>query len=120
MKYKDLLPFVSIPVTVTNTGTVTSDYVVLGFLSGEFGPQPYPIKSLVAYERLHSITAGGGSQTASLQLTLGSLARADASGDLVLYPGNYSLGIDTDARAAVEFTLTGEATALDSWPVQES
>jgi len=113
--YKDLIPFQTFSIKVTNTGTVTSDYVVLGFLSGTFGPTPYPIKSLVAYTRLHNITAGA-SQTGLLSLSLGSLARADDNGDVVLYPGDYSLVIDTDAKAVLNFTLTGDPTALDSWP----
>jgi beta-D-xylosidase 4 len=113
--YKDLIPFQTIPVSIKNTGSVSSDYVVLGFLSGAFGPMPYPQKSLVAYTRLHNITAGS-SQTGNLNLTLGSLARADDGGDMVLYPGDYSLVIDTDAKATWNFTLTGDATTLDSWP----
>jgi len=113
--YKDLIQFQTIPVNVTNTGSVDSDYVVLGFLSGTFGPTPYPLKSLVTYTRLHNITAGS-SQTASLGLSLGSLARVDEQGDMVLYPGDYSLVIDTDAKAVWNFTLTGDAAVLDSWP----
>lgn len=113
--YKDLIPFQTIPVNVTNTGSASSDYVVLGFLSGAFGPMPYPKKSLVAYTRLHNITTGS-SQTGSLSLDLGSLARADGTGDMVLYPGDYSLVIDTDAKATWNFTLEGDAVTLDSWP----
>lgn len=89
--------------------------MLLGFLSGNFGPTPYPIKSLVAYQRLHNITSGA-SQTGSLNLTLGSLARADANGDAVLYPGSYKLGIDVDGSVAWDFTLVGDEATLDSWP----
>jgi beta-D-xylosidase 4 len=113
--YKDLIPFQTIPVNITNTGVGSSDYVVLGFLSGAFGPLPYPQKSLVAYTRLHNLTAGS-SQTADLNLNLGSLARVDDAGDMVLYPGDYTLVIDTDAKAVWNFTLTGDAVTLDSWP----
>ena len=113
--YKDLIPFQTIPVNVKNTGSVSSDYVILGFLYGTFGPMPYPQKSLVAYTRLHNVTAGS-SQIGNLSLTLGSLARANDEGDMVLYPGDYSLVIDTDAKAIWNFTLTGDATTLDSWP----
>ena len=113
--YKDLISFQSISVNIINTGSVSSDYVVLGFLSGSFGPEPYPLKSLVAYTRLHNITAGS-SQIGNLNLTLGSLARADDRGDMVLYPGDYSLIIDTDAKAMWNFTLTGDAATLDAWP----
>lgn len=113
--YLDTVPFVSIPVTVKNSGTTTSDYVVLGFLSGTFGPAPNPNKRLVSYSRIHNITAGN-SQTTSLNLTLGSLGRANADGDMMLYPGDYTLSIDTTAKAAIHFTLSGSATKLDSWP----
>lgn len=113
--YKDLISFQNISVNITNTGPTSSDYVVLGFLSGSFGPIPYPQKSLVAYTRLHNIKTGS-SQTGSLSLTLGSLARADDAGDMILYPGDYSLVIDTDAKAIWNFTLTGDAATLDTWP----
>jgi len=116
-KYPDLTPFLSLPVTITNTGNVTSDYVTLLFLSGQFGPQPYPIKSLIAYQRLHNITAGAV-QTATLNLTLASLARADAEGDLVLWPGDYRVAVDVDGGVGWNFTLTGEEVKLDSWPAQ--
>jgi beta-D-xylosidase 4 len=54
-KYLDRCPFASVPISVRNTGSVTSDFVVLLFLAREFGPQPYPIKRLVAYKRLFGI-----------------------------------------------------------------
>jgi beta-D-xylosidase 4 len=114
-RYKDLISFQTVPVDITNTGSTSSDYVVLGFLSGSFGPTPYPQKSLVAYTRLHNIT-GGALQTGYLNLTLGSLARANNDGDVVLYPGDYSLTIDTDTKAMWNFTLTGDPMTLDSWP----
>jgi beta-D-xylosidase 4 len=118
-KFKDLVPFTSIPVNITNKGSVSSDFVILGFLTGSFGPTPYPLKSLVAYTRLHNITAGS-TQTGTLSLTLGSLARADETGDMVLYPGEYSLVIDTDRKAMWNFTLTGETATLDAWPAPPS
>ena len=114
-KFLDLTPFQSFDVNVKNTGSVASDYVVLGFLSGQFGPQPYPNKRLVSYTRLHGL-AGSAVQTATLNLTLGSLARVDDAGDVVLYPGNYSMVIDTDAKAVFNFSLTGAPSMLDSWP----
>ncbi|KAK5238432.1 hypothetical protein LTR47_000175 [Exophiala xenobiotica] len=114
--YMDLCPFEAINVTVKNTGSVTSDFVTLGFISGQYGPQPYPIKQLVAYERLFNVTAGGGSATASLNLTLGSLGRRDDMGNLVLYPGDYGLLVDVPTQAMVNFTLTGSQAVLDQWP----
>lgn len=113
--YKDRCAFESVPVDVKNTGSVTSDYVALGFLAGTHGPAPYPKKRLVAYQRLHNVT-GGATQTASMNLTLGSLARVDDMGNKVLYPGDYALMIDTQPLAMMNFTLTGEPAMLDEWP----
>ena len=69
----------------------------------------------MAYTRLHNIEAGG-KQTGDLKLSLGSLGRVDGDGDLVLYPGEYSLVVDVDAKAVWNFTLTGESAVLDGWP----
>jgi xylan 1,4-beta-xylosidase len=115
VKYMDKCPFASISVQVNNTGKMTSDYVTLGFLTGSFGPRPYPKKSLVNYQRLFNIT-GGSSQTATLNLTLGSLSRVDENGNRVLYPGDYSLQIDNEPLTSVNFTLTGSQSILDQWP----
>lgn len=108
-------PFQTVPVTVSNTGATTSDFVVLGFLAGEHGPEPYPIKRLVSYRRLHDITADED-QTANLTLTLGSLGRRDEGGNSVLYPGKYSLLVDVPTQATWNFTLEGEPFVLDEWP----
>ena len=45
----------------------------IAYLTGSLGPQPYPKKPPVPYQRLFSI-AGDTSDTAHLNLTLGSLA----------------------------------------------
>ncbi|KAF2199971.1 glycoside hydrolase [Delitschia confertaspora ATCC 74209] len=116
-KYPDRCPFNSEPiqVEVKNTGKRASDYVTLAYLAGEFGPKPYPKKSLVAYQRLFSISSES-SGIAKLNLTLGSLSRVDERGNRVLYPGDYSLLIDNGPLAMVNFTLTGEEMVLDEWP----
>ena len=49
-------------------------------------------------------------------MTLGSLARVNTDGDVVLYPGSYRLGVDVDGAVAWEFTLVGDEATLDSWP----
>lgn len=113
--YKDRCPFQTFSVDVKNTGNVESDYVTLGFLAGEHGPAPYPTKRLVSYQRLHNVTAGS-TQTAALNVTLGSLARVDDMGNTVLYPGDYAILIDTQPLSMMNFTLTGEAVTLDHWP----
>ncbi|RYO33538.1 putative exo-1,4-beta-xylosidase [Alternaria arborescens] len=108
-------PFASVDVEVSNDGDITSDYVALGYIAGEFGPAPHPKKSLVSYKRLHNI-AGGASDTAILNLTLASLARVDEMGNKVLYPGDYTLLIDNHPLTSINFTLTGEQAMLDMWP----
>ncbi|KAK3985971.1 putative exo-1,4-beta-xylosidase bxlB [Cladorrhinum sp. PSN332] len=114
--YLDTCPFPSLPVQVTNTGNRTSDYVVLAFLSGEFGPKPYPIKTLASYIRLHDI-APGATSTAQLSWTLGNLARHDEEGNTVLYPGTYTITINEPTQFTATFTLEGsEPVVLDRWP----
>ncbi|KAL2156745.1 hypothetical protein VTH82DRAFT_1491 [Thermothelomyces myriococcoides] len=113
--YLDLCPFPSVPLNVTNTGSRASDYVALGFLSGEFGPSPYPIKTLATYKRLFNIEPGQ-SQEVELEWKLESLARVDENGNRVLYPGTYTLLVDQPTLANITFTLTGEEAVLDSWP----
>ncbi|KAK3389563.1 glycoside hydrolase superfamily [Podospora didyma] len=115
VSYLDLCPFPSVPVSVTNTGSRASDYVTLGFLAGQYGPAPYPIKSLATYKRLFNIGAGQ-SQTAELGWNLGSLARVDEKGNQVLYPGTYTLLLDQPTITSVTFTLTGTEAVLDNWP----
>lgn len=113
--YLDLCPFTTVNMTVANTGSVSSDFVTLLFISGEYGPQPYPLKQLVAYERLFKVS-GGASQSVSLPLTLSSLKRHDDRGNAVVYPGEYSLLLDVPTQATLNFTLTGQQTVIDEWP----
>ncbi|KAK5957273.1 hypothetical protein OHC33_001645 [Knufia fluminis] len=114
--YVDLCPFAdAVQVDVSNDGDVASDFVTMLFITGQYGPQPYPLKQLVAYQRLFNV-AGGQSQTANLNLTLGSLARYDDMGNAVLYPGEYSLLVDVPTQATYNFTLTGQETVIDHWP----
>ena len=117
--FVDLALLASFPVRATNTGKVASDYVALLFASGTFGPAPHPNKQLVAYTRLHGI-APGKSAVASLNVTLGALARADEDGRKWLYPGTYTLKLDTTGELGHEFTLTGEAAMIADWPKDTS
>lgn len=94
---------------------MASDYVALLFSSGQYGPTPYPNKSLVTYTRLHNI-APGSTSTAVLPITLGALARADAYGNFWLYPGTYTLALDTTGTLTYEFTLMGNAAQLTYFP----
>ena len=102
---------------MTNTGARASDYIALAFVSGDFGPEPRPRKSLVSYQRLFGI-GPGESQTAELAITLGALARHDEMGNEILYPGNYRIEVDVPGVDSWEFQLTGGEYMLDEWPQQ--
>ncbi|KAI1825552.1 putative xylan 1,4-beta-Xylosidase [Xylaria intraflava] len=114
-KFIEDCPFGTLYVDVENTGDVASDYVALLFLGGEFGPKPYPAKSLVSYQRAHNI-APSQKQTVALDLTLGSFARVDEQGNSVVYPGDYTLLLDVDSKLSVNFKLTGKEAMIDKWP----
>jgi xylan 1,4-beta-xylosidase len=88
--FRDLCPFQEIPITITNTGSVSSDFVVLAFVSGSYGPTPYPIKTLAAYQRLFKIDVGR-SQNTKLSMVLGDLGRVDSTGSRILVSNLYVL-----------------------------
>jgi len=118
----DATPFSTITIEVTNTGRLTSDYVGLLFLSSDnAGPAPRPKQTLISYARLHDVCTGAP-QTLSLPPTLGSLARADADGNLVIYPGDYTISLDVDGAESFTFTLTGdeEGSIIDTLPASKA
>ncbi|KAF9771392.1 hypothetical protein IL306_010974, partial [Fusarium sp. DS 682] len=116
----DASTFDTLTVAVKNTGKVTSDYVAFLFVSTkDGGPSPYPNKSLVSYARAKSIGAGQ-TKNVDLLMTLGSIARANSDGDLVLYPGHYNLTLDTFGQPLASFQLTGQATVIDELPRRAS
>ncbi|KAI1453539.1 glycoside hydrolase superfamily [Annulohypoxylon moriforme] len=117
--YLDLCPFGNVAINVTNKGNVTSDFVALVFLTGKYGPEPYPIKELESYTRLRNILPGQ-TVSASLNLTLGNLARVDSHGNTVLYPGKYELLLDVPTQDSMDFSLVGKEEILDAWPQEPS
>ncbi|KAF1959787.1 glycoside hydrolase [Byssothecium circinans] len=114
-KHKDLCTSFSVPFSVRNTGSTTSDFVGLVFVSHTNGPEPYAIKELVGYKRLREIFPGEAMNT-QIDISLGSLARVDEKGNTVLYAGRYKLLLDEPTRDEVEFELIGEQVVLDYWP----
>ncbi|KAH8205109.1 hypothetical protein TruAng_000674 [Truncatella angustata] len=113
--HPDTCSLPTLPVQVHNTGNMTSDFVALIFVAGEVGPKPYPIKTLVTYGRLRNISAGTTAQ-AKLPWTIGNLARHDADGNAVIYPGDYQLLLDQPTRTTLKLSLTGTEIVLDKWP----
>jgi beta-D-xylosidase 4 len=109
----DTLPFVTLSATIKNTGHHTSDFSALLFLSTpNAGPAPYPKKWLASYARAHGV-AGGKSQNVELDISIGSLARADVNGDLTVYPGKYEVTVDNDGLLKAEFELVGQPVVVD-------
>lgn len=116
----DLAAFDTFDIAVKNTGKVTSDYVALLFVNGTAGPAPHPNKQLISYTRLHQIKAGSAGR-ASLAVTLGSIARADASGNLWLHSGSYQLNVDTGpVLLSHRFYLVGNSAQITRWPQNTS
>ena len=114
-EFPDTCAFATMTVQVKNTGDHKSDYVALAFVKGEFGPEPYPLKSLAAYTRVRDI-GPGETKTADLRWSMGELARHDEDGNTILYPGEYTVLVDEPTRTEMKFTLTGGPHVLDKWP----
>lgn len=116
-------PFATFKINVKNTGgpaNMPSDYSGLLFLSTEnAGPAPYPLKSLAGYARVSNIGVGN-TKTLSVTVPIGALARSDADGNLVIYPGDYTITLDTDSSLTYKFLLTGSATTIEPSPLMPS
>jgi beta-D-xylosidase 4 len=118
---KDLAQFDTFRINVENVGSVASDYVALLFLkSSDSGPQPYPLKTLVSYARGYNIQPSA-TATLDLQVNLGQVARNDASGNLVLYPGSYTLEVDVESAQGptAGFQIQGSEAILEQFPQPE-
>ena len=89
--------------------------MALAFIKSEVGPEPYPLKTLAAYDRLRDVRPGKKAK-AKLDWTLDNIARRDESGNLVLYPGKYTILLDEPTQDEISFTLTGKEVVLDEWP----
>lgn len=51
-----------------------------------------------------------------IDVPAGALARAAENGDLVVYPGDYSLALNIERSVVMNFTLTGDAVTVAKWP----
>ncbi|KAK1067002.1 hypothetical protein LTR12_014035 [Friedmanniomyces endolithicus] len=116
--YADQMPLMTFSVKVTNTGKIASDWTAMLFASTTAGPAPLPIKWLVGIDREAEI-GPGGSCTANIDIPIGALARADVNGNLVIYPGDYCIALNTEASVTFNFTLTGDAVTTQKWPEWE-
>jgi hypothetical protein len=95
----ELSPLILVNVTVTNTGDMASDFVIMLFAtSPNAGVDGVPLQSLVAFERVH--VGVGESVTVTMPITAVSLAHADADGALTSHAGAWTFTVD-DAAAVV-------------------
>jgi len=115
-QYAEEMPLLDFQFSVKNTGKIASDYSAMLFASTTSGPSPRPIKWLVGIDREASI-ASGDSHSVSITVPIGSLARADANGNLVVYPGHYELALNTERSLVYNFELTGNAITIAVWPL---
>ncbi|PYI00301.1 beta-xylosidase 3 [Aspergillus sclerotiicarbonarius CBS 121057] len=101
---------------VTNTGAVASDYTAMVFVNtSDAGPAPYPNQWLVGWERLGGVAAGEEREL-RVEVQVGGLARVDDSGDWVLFPGTYEVGLNLERRVVVRLVLEGEEGVVVKWP----
>jgi beta-D-xylosidase 4 len=114
-EFIEQMPLLTFQAEVSNTGMTASDYSAMLFASTTSGPTPRPIKWLVGITREAEI-APGGSSTVAIDVPVGVLARAAENGDLVVYPGDYSLALNNERSVVMNFTLTDDAITVAHWP----
>ncbi|KAK1540395.1 glycosyl hydrolase family 3 N terminal domain-containing protein [Colletotrichum paranaense] len=105
----------TVAVTVTNAGKVTSDYVALLFLTSDAGPEPRPLKTLAGYTRFRSIQPGQAA-VKEVVITVERLVRVDVLGNRVLHPGSYEVFVDLDKKAVHKFHVGGPAVVVEKFP----
>jgi len=112
--YKGYTPDQQYRVTVTNSGSVTSDVVVLGFLSSNHSDAP--IKELFGYARVSKL-APNANQTVYFSIPPQVLSLIDKQGNEEIHPGLYKVTIG-DSLHTVEGTLLvkGEKITVLSLP----
>jgi len=115
----DTQTFETLELNVKNTGKITSDFVATVFLVKQAGPQPFPNSQLASYARVKSIRPGE-TRRVQLPVTVGSIARVDANGNLVLYPGGYEYAVDVPTTLKAPFKLTGQQSEVTTWPQRPS
>lgn len=85
-------------VTVTNTGKVAGDDVVLFFVKPPSpGVDGAPLKSLAGFERVH--LAPGASKTVNFDVTARDLSLVDETGARSSFPGTWSVQVNNDGSS---------------------
>lgn len=112
------VPFLNFTVTVTNTGSVPSDYTAMLFANTTAGPAPLPNKWLVGFDRIGPLKSHA-SQAMTIPVSLDDVARTDSQGNRIIYPGKYELALNNERSVTLSFTLTGDETVISKWPLDE-
>jgi len=98
-KMIEVAPLVQYEVRVTNTGTVDSDDVVIGFWTPPgAGKDGAPLQTVFAFERVH--VRAGESKTVLLHPTAADFTQVDGQGKRRLLAGDYRIRFGVE-RAAV-------------------
>jgi hypothetical protein len=98
-------------VTVTNEGSVTTDHVVLAFLSSNH-TYAATNKRLVNFERVSQLMPGE-TKTLDLELLSEQLALPDTAGALHIEPGDYELLVgDVTRPLRRRMTVSGDPAPL--------
>ena len=121
--YLDACPLATVSVNVQNTGNAASDFVALMFLapsnsSATSSTLSFPNKRLVSYTRVHGIMPGK-MVTASMNMTMASIASYDDNGDAVIVPGNYDVVVDVPTADSMGISVTGvsdQNLIVEQWP----
>jgi len=103
-------------VNVTNTGKVTSDVVVLAFVSSNStipGVSP-PIKELFDYARV-SLLIPGQTVTLIFGLSYRVLNHYDDEGHSWLLPGDYKLAVNNEEDTTAIIRLKGEPALIEDY-----
>lgn len=94
-------PLVNYEVNVTNTGTVDSDEIVLGFLSPPgAGTGGVPLQQLYGFERVH--VPAGESVLVSLYPELTHFTHVDTTGERYELPGEYTFQFGVSGQDGLE------------------
>lgn len=116
--YDDIeqVTFMNFTVEITNTGHTASDYTAMAFVNTTAGPEPYPNKWLVGFDRLATLEPGS-SKTMTFPIKIDDVARTDDVGNRVIYPGKYEVALNNERSVVMDFALTGDAVTIAKWPL---
>jgi len=104
-------------VNVTNTGTVTTDVVVLAFVASTSSPPGVspPLNELFDYARV-PVLVPGASVVLIFGLSYRVLNHFDEDGHSWLLPGDYHLQINNEKDLKATIRLIGEPALIEDFP----